>query len=285
MARAATQTATVEHLLDKGEVIMRKTYSRLMLMTFIVIGLATSVFAQNSNDEARKHLVRGMAAIEMAKSEADLAAAASEFRKATVLAPTMAAAWYNLGSVQSKMGQIKDAIASYRRYLSLAPKADDARLVNDEIIKLEYRLERAEANVLKKDGRFIAYVNGTVLDTRTNLMWAAKDNGVGINWQNAKTYCENYNGGGYADWRMPKQAELAGLIDAGKTYQAECRGPFGGTYDIHSIEFIRLTCVWVWASETRGDWAAIVQFSDGTGRNTPQEADGPTRALPVRPAK
>lgn len=28
-----------------------------------------------------------------------------------------------------------------------------------------------------KDGRFIAYDNGTVLDTKTNLMWASKDNG------------------------------------------------------------------------------------------------------------
>ncbi|MEI6154123.1 MAG: PDZ domain-containing protein, partial [Deltaproteobacteria bacterium] len=100
------------------------------------------VFGQSSADEARKHLVRGMAAIETAKTEADLAAAASEFRKATELAPTMSAAWYNLGSVQAKMGQLKDAIASYRRYVILAPKADDARLVSDEIIKLEYRLER-----------------------------------------------------------------------------------------------------------------------------------------------
>jgi len=33
-----------------------------------------------------------------------------------------------------------------------------------------------------KDGRFIAYDDGTVLDTRTNLMWAAKDNGSNINW-------------------------------------------------------------------------------------------------------
>ena len=29
-----------------------------------------------------------------------------------------------------------------------------------------------------RDGRFIAYDNGTVLDTRTNLMWAARDNGT-----------------------------------------------------------------------------------------------------------
>jgi hypothetical protein len=40
-----------------------------------------------------------------------------------------------------------------------------------------------------RDGRFIAYDNGTVLDTKTNLMWAAHDNGSNINWSNAKSYC------------------------------------------------------------------------------------------------
>jgi len=67
-----------------------------------------------------------------------------------------------------------------------------------------------------RDGRFIAYSNGIVSDTRTNLMWAAKDNGSGINWANAKSYYENYRGGGYTDWRMPTQDELAGLYDAAK---------------------------------------------------------------------
>ena len=37
-----------------------------------------------------------------------------------------------------------------------------------------------------KDGRFIAYNNGTVLDTGTGMMWAASDNGSGITWQGAK---------------------------------------------------------------------------------------------------
>jgi len=35
----------------------------------------------------------------------------------------------------------------------------------------------------KSDDRFIAKGNGTVLDTKTGLMWAAKDNGSDINWQ------------------------------------------------------------------------------------------------------
>jgi len=69
------------------------------------------------------------------------------------------------------------------------------------------------AKEIKREGRFIAYDNGTVLDTSTNLMWAAKDNGADINWRNAKTYCENYRGGGYSDWRMPVQDELAELYD------------------------------------------------------------------------
>jgi hypothetical protein len=44
-------------------------------------------------------------------------------------------------------------------------------------------------------------------------MWAAKDNGSPISWPEAKKYCENYRGGGYMDWRMPTQDELAGLYD------------------------------------------------------------------------
>ncbi len=62
------------------------------------------------------------------------------------------------------------------------------------------------------DGRFIAYDNGTVLDTKTGLMWVAKDNGVNISCKDAKTYCEDYNGGWYTDWRMPTRVEWAGIF-------------------------------------------------------------------------
>lgn len=263
---------------------MYKSYNRLVMTAFIIMGLATPVFGQNGSDEARKHLVRGMAAIEMSKSEDGLAAAAVEFAKAIEIEPNMALAWYNLGLVQSKMGQLKDAIASYRRYLILVPKADDARLVNDEIIKLEYRVEREEARVLKRDGRFIVYVDGTVLDTKTNLMWAAKDNGDDINWTEAKTYCENYRGGGYMDWRMPKYGELASLYDVGKTYESACGS------EVHLTELIQLACRMYWASETRidsgTDMAFIFSF-DGTSMGACDQTGcfGRQLALPVRSAK
>jgi tetratricopeptide (TPR) repeat protein len=121
---------------------MKRSYYAVMLTVFFSLTISATAFADSSDDDARKHLVRGMAAIEMAKNNEELAAAAIEFKKATEIAPNMAAAWYNLGSVQVKIGQISQAIDSYRKYLTLAPKAEDARRINDEIIKLEYRLER-----------------------------------------------------------------------------------------------------------------------------------------------
>jgi len=130
-----------------------------------------------------------------------------------------------------------------------------------------------------RDGRFIAYDNGTVLDKNTNLMWAAKDNGSDINWANAKSYCENYRGGGYTDWRMPTQDELAGLYDTAKTYKSE------SGYDVHLTELIRLTRTWAWASETRGSAAAGFSFYDGERSWLHQSYASFIRALPVRSGK
>ena len=130
-----------------------------------------------------------------------------------------------------------------------------------------------------RDGRFIAYDNGTVLDTRTNLMWAARDNGSDITWASAKSYCEKYRGGGYTDWRMPTQDELAGLYDTAKSYKSY----YG--YDVHLTELIRLTCTVFWASETRGPDAANFYFYSGTRNWIHQSHLYSIRALPVRSGK
>lgn len=134
-----------------------------------------------------------------------------------------------------------------------------------------------------KNGRFIVHnTNETVLDTQTNLMWAAKDNGSDISWTNAKSYCDNYRGGGYTDWRMPTQDELASLYDAKKTRPAPCYGSF----DIHvTTESIEITCFAPWASETRGSDAAQFNFVMGTRFWYLQSHTYGTRALPVRSGK
>lgn len=134
-----------------------------------------------------------------------------------------------------------------------------------------------------RDGRFIAYENGTVLDTRTNLMWAAKDNGSNINWQNAKSYCENYRGGGYTDWRMPTQDELAGLYDKTVTNTNPAAAGCGGGY--HLTDLIHLTCCCPWAAETRGSQAAYFGFNNGPRKWLDQAYTGGIRVIPVRSGK
>jgi hypothetical protein len=132
-----------------------------------------------------------------------------------------------------------------------------------------------------RDGRFIAYDNGTVLDTNTNLMWAAKDNGYNINWYGAKKYCESYRKGGYTDWRLPTHSELVGLYDKSKSQKIPCYV----TGSNHINDLIYLTCAWVWAAETKGDKSAIYGFDGGGIDWGSSSGDGYSRALPVRSHK
>jgi hypothetical protein len=132
-----------------------------------------------------------------------------------------------------------------------------------------------------KDGRFIAHDDGTVLDTRTGLMWAAQDNGSDINWRGAKGYCGNYRGGGFKDWRMPTQDELAGLYDKAKSVKSSACGD-----TVHLTELIWLSCFAPWASETRGsEWAHYFDFRNGKWGLTSPIGILYKRALPVRSGK
>lgn len=137
-----------------------------------------------------------------------------------------------------------------------------------------------KAAVKANGERFIAYDDGTVLDTRTNLMWAAKDNGEAVDWQDAKNYCENYRGGGYADWRLPTQDELAGLHD----------GSLKGRNIYNLTTLITLTSCCPWASETSRSGAAAYAyfFSFYSGKRlkgSPYHSTSGNRALPVRSVK
>lgn len=123
---------------------MRTIFFRLSVVFALIIFSVPSFGQSSAEEEAHAYLVRGLAAIEMARGDDELTAAVEEFKKAARIAPTMAAAWFNLGAVQAKVGQFRDAIDSYNRYLALAPRADDARKIKDEVIKLGYRLEQSE---------------------------------------------------------------------------------------------------------------------------------------------
>jgi len=130
------------------------------------------------------------------------------------------------------------------------------------------------------DNRFISYDNGTILDTKTGLMWAAYDNGTSTTWQEAKEYCEQYSGGGYTDWRMPTVEELAGLYDENEPgYRPEC-----AVYDwkVYLTNKIHLTGCSPWTSEDHGAEAECFLFDYGRPSLMFKSINFIMRALPIR---
>ncbi|MEJ2587081.1 MAG: DUF1566 domain-containing protein [Deltaproteobacteria bacterium] len=139
----------------------------------------------------------------------------------------------------------------------------------------------SQANVIAQEGRFVAYNDGTVLDKDRGLMWAARDNGAPITWEEAKGYCGNFKAGGYTDWRMPTQDELTDLYDARVTNTTPpADGCKGGC---HLTNFIHLSCCPVWYWNGIDEVPGFFHFAVGPKdwRDQSLETYSP-RALPVR---
>ena len=112
----------------------------LLLLSFSIADMAYA-----GSREAKRHMARGAAAMEMAKSPADYQKAVNEFSQAVKEAPDWADAWFNLGVAQESAGDYGAAIDSFKTYLKKAPKASDADAVQTRIYKLEFKLENATA--------------------------------------------------------------------------------------------------------------------------------------------
>ena len=114
--------------------------NRKLLSAFIMLLICAGVaWAQTEMpEEAKKHLVKGIEAIEMAQSPDDFEQAVKEFEDAVRLAPDSSEVHYYLGKTLSLVkGQIGRAIKELERYLELAPNAPDAKKIKDEIAGLE----------------------------------------------------------------------------------------------------------------------------------------------------
>jgi len=130
------------------------------------------------------------------------------------------------------------------------------------------------------DGRFVDNGDGTVIDTRTGLMWATRDNGKDISWDDAEQYCRNCRAGGHSDWRMPAISELQGLYDQGCSQGISC----GNDGEIVCVTpLIDITCSWVWSSEKDSpSTARPFAFLLGLAGSHPRSDSHRGRALPVR---
>jgi hypothetical protein len=119
---------------------MKKT----AVMIFLLLSFWTipSRGQEGIPEEALRHMTKGEAAVETAKSPEDYKNAIAEFTQACSLAPDWPDPRYNLGVVQEAAGEYEDAIKSFQIYLTLSPEADDAADVKKRIYKLEYARDR-----------------------------------------------------------------------------------------------------------------------------------------------
>jgi tetratricopeptide (TPR) repeat protein len=125
---------------------VKTVYSKPVLLYVVLLSLVffTAGYAQNISDAAQRHIDRGQAAIETAKSDADLEDAINEFEQASRLVPAWPAPYYYLGMVQNKIERFDDALKNLTRYLQLAPNAKDSAQVRTLINKLEYQRDKTE---------------------------------------------------------------------------------------------------------------------------------------------
>ena len=133
---------------------------------------------------------------------------------------------------------------------------------------------------LMAQGRFIDNKDGTVTDTKTNLMWAKYDNQGDITWHDAKKYCEHIILSKYEDWRMPTIKELETLYDPTvKGYKTVC----GNWVKVDPA--IQLSCGWVWAKDALTITAYAYNFTRGYRYTDRMVHKRNFRALPVRTIK
>ncbi|NNL77595.1 MAG: DUF1566 domain-containing protein [Desulfobacterales bacterium] len=131
--------------------------------------------------------------------------------------------------------------------------------------------------------RFTDNGDDTVTDHQLGVMWAKSDNQGDINWRQANQWVKYTFGDTlekrYDNWRLPTLAELQSLHVHDKAYEGyetDC----GQLVKI--VPEIKLSCGWVWTSETSAIQAHIFNFNRGyhyTDRMVHKKA---YRALPVR---
>jgi len=96
-------------------------------------------------------MVRGAAAVKLAKDEQGFLKAAQEFKQVLLRAPWLAEGYYNLGVVLDKAGKYKEAIKNLKLYLKASPGASDVKTVQNLIYEIEYRMENTVIVAQKPD--------------------------------------------------------------------------------------------------------------------------------------
>jgi hypothetical protein len=134
--------------------------------------------------------------------------------------------------------------------------------------------------------RFTDNGDGTVTDHQLGVMWAKTDNQGNINWRQADLWVKytfpDTLEAKYDNWRLPTLAELQSLYvtdKKSKRYETDCG------QRVKIVPEIKLSCGWVWTSETSAIQAYIFNFNRGYHYSDRMVHNKSYRALPVRDLK
>ena len=117
--------------------------------------------------------------------------------------------------------------------------------------------------------------DGTVSDEATGLMWAQRDNGEAVNWQEALAWVRQCNATaylGYTDWRLPDVKELQSIVDYARSPSTTSSATIDPLFDCSTIvdEGGQENYPFYWSSTTHaslagGQSAAYVAFGEALG--------------------
>jgi len=134
--------------------------------------------------------------------------------------------------------------------------------------------------------RFTDNGDDTVTDHELGLMWAKTDNQGDINWKQANQWVKYTFGDTlekkYDNWRLPTLAELQSLYVHDKAYEGYETDCGQG---VKMVSDIKLSCGWVWTSETSAIQAHIFNFNRGYHYTDRMVHNKAYRVLPVRDLK
>jgi hypothetical protein len=154
-------------------------------------------------------------------------------------------------------------------------KLDETEKLRIQLAKLGVSTTRG-GNEISRDGSFIAYDDGTVLDTKTNLMWWSKSIEEEKGLSGAHYKSNTFRGAGYSDWRVPSINELKTIYDKSSNFKYKAVG------------FISLTSPHLiskdLADDTKKQTSSIkvLNFKNGREENVSLKGAGQASYLPVR---
>lgn len=102
------------------------------------------------------------------------------------------------------------------------------------------------------ENQYIDNGNSTITDHATSLTWTQNDNGSGINWADALTYCEDLNLADSNAWRLPNIKELHSIVDYTRSPDTTNSPAIDPLFNLTSItnEAEQLDYPFYWSSTT-----------------------------------